>query len=105
MPFSCSLLVHFGHHRNTSCYVCGFWLCPAHSTQTGSDKQFSFQVFTCSTDLASCVQDGYRRPVNDALRAYVHVRPGGHLSILCNTQRIVLFPVFLTRIIRYHHAV
>ena len=99
------LRVDLGHHTHAACYHRGFWLCATHATQPRGHEDLSATIGGILVHHTCCVEHSDVGAVHDALRADIHVRPGGHLTVLRHAKCIEFFPVVGFGIVGYHHAV
>ncbi len=94
--------VDFGGDGDHTGDVAGLGLCARHAAQTSGHKEFSADF---AANLTAGVQHRNSGAVHDALWSDVHVRTGGHLSVLAHTQCVHALPVIRFGVVGNHHAV
>ena len=103
--------IYLGNYADNAAYHCRLRLGSGHPAQAGRYEEHAPHILSRRFQssgfqlLACCVHYGYGRAVDYALRAYVHIRPGGHLSVLGDAHRVETLPIVLTGIVRDDHSV
>ena len=86
--------IDFSSNRNHAGNISSFGLRARHSTQTGSNKQFSGKrIFISFCNLSGGIHHGNCCTMHNALRTNVHIRSGSHLTVLRNTKCVEFFPI------------
>ena len=82
-----------------------------HAAKSGGDEKHALHVFLCSFNasvpqLFTCrVHHRDGGAVDNALRTYIHIGAGCHLTVLRYAHCIEPLPVVLLRVVRNHHSV
>ena len=81
-------LVNLCNKRNSPCDLCGLPLCATHTAQAGGNIKLPCQIgiLADAQNQTSCIEEGIKCAVNDALRSDVHPAAGGHLPVVGNTH-------------------
>ena len=111
MTFTCRERIDFRGHAHYSGDVSGLRLRSRHAAKSGGDEKHALHVFLSSfkasvPQLFTCrvhYCDG--GAVDNALRPYIHIGAGCHLTVLRYAHCIEPLPVVLFRVVRNHHTV
>ena len=76
-----------------------------HAAEAGGDEQLAGKGRVLRIEAPSCIEDCDGRAVDDALRADVHVRSGGHLAVLADAEGVHALVVVAAAVVRDDHAV
>ena len=103
LPGGCG--VDFGGDGDHAGDVARLGLGAGHAAEARRDKQLAGEGRVLRVEAPSGIQDRDGRAVDDALRADVHVRSGGHLAVLADAEGVHAFVVVATAVVRNDHAI
>ena len=97
--------IHFGRDRDHTSDVARLGLGAGHAAEAGGDKQLAGEGRVLRIESPPGIEDRDGCAVDDALRADVHVGPGGHLAVLADAEGVHALVVVATAVVRNDHAI
>ena len=95
----------FGRDGDDTGDVARLGLGAGHAAEAGGDEQLAGEGRVLRIEAPPGIEDRDGRAVDDALRADVHVRPGGHLAVLADAEGVHALVVVATAVVRNDHAI